>query len=124
MRKLATLFLVAAGCFALAAIGIATADDDSKKKKGQQSPDSLVGCVAPPPPASGPAAPWEVHGLAVPARIDDSECVPFQGLSCSICILSLENQRCEVVDASVSAVTPAEGGIVGVSAFLLSCERP
>ncbi len=65
----------------------------------------------------------EAAGVAGHRGIDESECVPFQGLSCSICILSLENQSCEVVDATVSVVTPAEGGIVGVSAFLLSCER-
>ena len=109
------ILMVVALCFVL--IGTVAAGIPHEPK-----PDSLVGCVAPPPSASG--GPWEVHGLAVPARIDESECVPFQGLSCSICIRSLENQRCEVVNASVSAVTPAEGGIVGVSAFLLSCERP
>ncbi len=113
------ILMVVAICFVL--LGTVAA---GRGPRSEPKPDSLVGCVAPPPSASGTAAPWEVHGLAVPARIDESECVPFQGLSCSICIRSLENQRCEVVDASVSAVTPAEGGIVGVSAFLLSCERP
>jgi hypothetical protein len=103
------ILMIVALCFVL--IGTVAAGIPHEPK-----PDSLVECVG--------FGQYAVQGLTVPASIDESECAPFQLLSCSTCIRSLENQGCEVDDVNLSTITVANGDVFSQSVFVLSCESP
>ena len=126
MRKLAIVFFVVAGCFALTAIGIATANDDDSKKKKQKDPDSIVVC-------EGQEGTFRPINVNAPAGFPLDVCATA---GCSDCIRSLENQGCKVVGTDISPGDAGgdlpPGSSVGGSAgrsdprvtFLLSCEKP
>ena len=104
------ILMIVALCFVL--IGTVAAGIPHEPK-----PDSLVECLG--------FGQYVVHALTVPASIDESECAPFLGLSCSTCIRSLENQGCEVDDVNLSTITIADSGdMFSQSVFVLSCESP
>ncbi len=82
----------------------------------EPKPDSLVDCRG--------FVQYTVVALTVPVSIDESECAPHQGLSCSACIRSLENQGCEVDDVNLSTFTLSDDNTFSQSVFVLSCESP
>lgn len=83
----------------------------------EPKPDSLIECVG--------FGFYVVRTFTVPTSIDESECIPHQGQTCSACIRSLENQGCEVDDVNLSNITLADNDdVFSQSVFVLSCESP
>ena len=90
----------------------------------EPKPDSVVTCAA-------VGLPMAVRTHTVPASIDSGECPTGSGVpgSCSICISSLQNRGCEIVDL-VTAFIPRDctdlpnRNMQQTATFQLSCESP
>jgi hypothetical protein len=90
----------------------------------EPKPNSVVSC-------SGYAWPMGVRTHTVPVSIDSSECPTGSGVpgACSVCISSLQNQGCEIVDL-VTEFIPRDHTVLPdrneqqTATFQLSCERP
>jgi hypothetical protein len=113
------ILMIVALCFVL--IGTVAAGIPHEPK-----PDSVVTCAA-------VGLPMAVRTHTVPASIsiDESECPTGSGVpgSCSICISSLQNQGCEIVDLVTEFIprdfTNLPDRIMQQTAtFQLSCESP
>ena len=82
---------------------------------GKQSPESIVTCSG-----AGTTHP------SLPETINAEQCVPW-GASCASCIISLENQGCEVVDVTSTNFISHEthGTVIHTgTTYLLSCVKP
>ena len=117
MKSLTTLFLFS---LFVTFMGISIVPADSKGGRNGKSPETIVSCVD-----------GHVHTRSVPASIDESQCV--SNPLCVICIRSLENQGCGIIDTTVSnnstAVTSDGGQNITVDqdeivTYLLSCVKP
>ena len=102
-------------------VGISNSYADGGSKRAGKSPESMVGCVD-----------GIVHtGISISASVDKSQCTGF-GL-CVVCIESLENQGCRIVDTTVANNSTAitnDGGLTTtvdwdeIVTYLLSCSKP
>ena len=100
------ILMVAAVCFVL--LGTVAA---GRGRRSEPKPDSVVTCIS--------FNIFFVDGISLPDSIDVSECTPGGNISrCSPCILSLENQGCDVLDFDLLN----EHDRIYQSAFVLSCE--
>ena len=125
------ILMIVAICFVL--LGTVAAE---RGRNSEPKPDSLVGCIGT-PAGGGGVGRYVVQNLTVPASFDASECFDppgpefppgSPGSTCSVCIQSLENQGCRVLDVNLSL---ADGvlfvGIAGnylpQAVFVLSCGR-
>jgi hypothetical protein len=108
------ILMVVAICFVL--MGTVAA---GRGRWSEPKPDSIVACVG--------AVKFVVSGTTFPPSIDpaidENECEWFAatGDNCSICIRSLEQQGCEVLDIdAINFTSPGKYEAV----FVLSCDQP
>ena len=86
------------------------------KKSGKQSPESFVSC------ASGNGE--GINAISVPMTINVEMCKKWEENVCADCIVSLENQGCELIEVVVTPLAMPDIGTVAGKTYLLSCVKP
>ena len=110
MNKIAVLTLIA--CLPLAVSDL-SANNKSHKKN---SPESIVTCAA----GNGDT----LSIISVPDTFDMGHCKAFLD-TCAPCIISLENQGCQVIDVKLSHIPRSNDGVpITATTYLLSCVDP
>jgi hypothetical protein len=103
MKKLViAILVVVAFCW----ISVVSAEN----RRGEESPESFVTC------GSGNGA--GIADRSVPGTISVEQCVPFGDSHCALCITSLEDQGCNIIDVFVTHVEKGHT----TTTYLLSCD--
>lgn len=89
-----------------------SADKGMKK----QSAESFVTCAS----GNGDG----IKAVSLPSMMNADQCPPFGDISCADCIISLENQGCNLVNVVVTHLMNPEIGTVPGTTYLLSCAKP
>ena len=93
-----------------------TSGVSADKGSGKRSPESFMTCAS----GNGDG----IKAISVPATINIDQCPPFGDVSCADCIISLENQGCNLIDVVVTHLMNPDIGTVPGTTYLLSCAKP